>query len=232
MDISPWLSWVWNHGRIGRVKLLGPWSRRFCCCYTILHKMLGYCNYCIWSWPIATSRIHTYARLGMHEHDWNTFWDAYGWSNFCGPRITVTIQNFQPYQQHLSSVQNSSWLMIIGVYTSHIVDGRNPAPPWMVDGMFTIYQLAQDLFHPQYLLGSSTVHWGNLGNPATWGQYHQLRGIFGQHWGGQVPKWRWWVDLNDLKWNLKKRFNAPKQLIIAGQHLHCMHQYHWIEHTV
>ena len=131
MDISPWLSWVWNHGRIGRVKLLGPWSRRFCCCYTILHKMLGYCNYCIWSWPIATSRIHTYACLGMHEHDWNTFWDAYGWSNFCGPRITVTIQNFQPYQQHLSSVQNSSWLMIIGVYTSHIVDGRNPAPPWL-----------------------------------------------------------------------------------------------------
>ena len=118
--------------------------------------------------------------------------------------ITVTIQNFQPYQQHLSSVQNSSWLMIIGVYTSHIVDGCKILHHLDLDGwnpinngVFTIYQLVQDLFHPQSLLGSSTVHWGNLGNPATWGQYHQLRGIFGQNWGGQVPKWRWWVDLND-----------------------------------
>jgi hypothetical protein len=32
------------------------------------------------------------------------------------------------------------------------VDGRNPAPPWMVE---TLYQLVQDFFHPPYFLGIS-----------------------------------------------------------------------------
>ena len=38
--------------------------------------------------------------------------------------------------------------------TYHTVDGRYPAPPWMVETLTlgeTIYQLMQYLFHPPYL---------------------------------------------------------------------------------
>ena len=43
----------------------------------------------------------------------------------------------------------------ISVSVNHTVDARNPAPPWMVETLeimgSTIYQLVQDVFHPQYV---------------------------------------------------------------------------------